>query len=496
VSDWGLAPENTEPVPERLGRYELLLPVASGGVATVYLASSSGAAGFERHVAIKLTHPHLADSPSFFASLVDEARLAGRIHHPNVVGVLDVGLTPRGAFIVMDYVEGESLAVVQQILKHRGDRMPIGVALRILEDVAAGLHAAHELCDESGRPRDVVHRDVTPHNILIGTDGVARLTDFGVAKAESRLTKTSPGLVKGKVAYMSPEQAQGRALDRTCDIWALGVVAWELFTGARLYEALADPVVMLKIARQAPTRARHVRAELPRELDEVVGRALTMQPSERFPTAEAFAEALVEAARGAGVARAEAKEVRAFLLSLVGPKLDARREKATKIRELRRRLDAFDPATPHSPLFADEPTRVITARPSSPSKPELEPEPEPELAEALEPEQPAAESPTEPASPRPFVVLRQFGWRLMTAPLTSRGWLIASVLPALLVTLIWALTEADAERPSGVVRARVMGGAAAGVDAGHDGEPTPVLTPQDLALESQDEAGAGDAEGR
>jgi hypothetical protein len=176
---------------------------------------------------------------------------------------------------------------------------------------------------------------------------------------------------------------------------------------------------------------------------------------------------------------------------LVGPKLDARREKATKIRELRRRLDAFDPATPQSPLFSEEPTRVITTRPSSP------PAPEPELAEALEPEKPAPEPPPQPEPPHSFVVLRHLGWRLMTAPLQSRAWLIASVIPALLVTAIWALTETSAEKPSGVARARVVREAPfpTSGDAGREAE-TPVVTPQDLALEPQDDAGASDAESR
>jgi serine/threonine-protein kinase len=394
----------------------------------------------------------------------------------------------------MEYVEGESLAVVQQVLRHRSERMPLGVALAILEDVAAGLHAAHELCDERGRPQLVVHRDVTPHNILLGTDGVSRLTDFGVAKAQSRLTKTSPGLVKGKVTYMSPEQAQGRPLDRTCDVWALGVVAWELFTATRMYDGLAAPVVMLKIARHEPTRARHVRADLPRELDDVVARALTLSADERFETAQAFADALSEAARGAGIARADAREVGSFLSALIGPRLEARREKATKTRELRRRLDAFDPATPHELSRFEEPTRVMAARPSSP------PDASDDLAATLEPERRSVSADVAPLPPTAVLVLRSFAYRLITAPLRSRAWLLASFGPVLLVALVWALSS---EPSSARGRARASSASSAkalparAVNSATTGpEEAPVITPQDLAVEPPQDAGERDANAR
>jgi serine/threonine-protein kinase len=491
-------------MPQRLGRYELLLPIASGGVATVHLAYSSGAAGFERNVAIKLTHPHLGDSPEFFTALVDEARLAGGIHHPNVVSVLDVGLAPRGVFIVMDYVEGDSLAVIQQVLKHRGERMPLPVALRILDHVAAGLHAAHELVDDAGRSLGVVHRDVTPHNILVGTDGISRLTDFGVAKAQSRLTKTSPGMIKGKVAYMSPEQAQGRPVDRTCDVWALGVVAWELLTGTRLYDGINDPVLMLKVGREPPMRARHVQADLPRELDEVVARALSMSPANRYPTAEAFAQALSEAARDAGLQRAEVREVKDFVRGLIGPRLEARREKAIKVRALRQRLGDLDPAVPTELALVDEPTAVITPSTSSPP-----PAPEPDLAEELEPPPRERAATTVVTTPRGIRVVREAARGLLTAPLTSRAWLLASLVPGAVVALVWVTTgvggvdertRGAAEQPA-LTRPVSLPGAnppeiaepSATPDAEEETNRAPVITPQDLDIEQGEDAGTGDA---
>lgn len=422
--DWGSDSRAPEQIPEVLGRYEILLPIASGGVATVYLASSTGAVGFERYVAIKLTHRHLRDSPEFFTQLVDEARLAGKIHHPNVVGVHDVGFADRSAFIVMDYVEGEALSVIQQVLRHRDAPMPLGIALKILDDVLSGLHAAHELCADDGTPLCVVHRDVTPHNILVGIDGVSRLTDFGVAKAQARLTKTSPGLVKGKIAYMSPEQAQGKTLDRRVDVWAVGVVAWELFSGSRLHDGTNDPVLMLKIARDPPMRLRHVRPDLPRELDAVLASALAMDPRSRTPTAEALADAFRDAAARASIKPADAREVRDFLLDLVGPELEARREKVAEIRAIKQRwVELGGPAGSASA----PPARVETV-------------PRPPLVERLEPT--IAHGPVLPArAPQRPSRLGAFLTTILTAPLLSRTWVVASVIPAVALALAYVVAS-------------------------------------------------------
>lgn len=336
-------------VPEQLGRYRVLLPIASGGMAQVFLAYSTAMGGFEREVAIKITHDHLKDNLHFFTALMDEARLAGRIRHPNVVSVLDVGEAPDGVFIVMDYVEGDSLAGLSKTVE---GRLPIEVSLRVLDDVLSGLHSAHELRDADGVPLDVVHRDVTPHNVLVGIDGISRITDFGVAKAASRLTKTMTGIVKGKIAYMAPEQARTGPVDRTCDVWAVGVMAWELFTGRRMHEGLNDYALLLKVSRDPPPRLRHVRPDLPRALDEALAGALAMRPSDRHPTAEAFAEALSNAARQAGILAADSRGVKAFVSPLLMPTLEARREAAARIR--RKQLggsvsDAERPSRPSSP---------------------------------------------------------------------------------------------------------------------------------------------------
>lgn len=295
----------------------------------MYLGRMTGLGGFEREVAVKLTHEHLRAEPTFTTALIDEARFAGRIRHPNVVSVLDVSDYRHGVFIVMDYVEGDSLSGLVAALP--GQRVPLDITLRILDDILSGLHAAHELTDPSGAPLDLVHRDVTPHNVLIGIDGVARLTDFGIAKAAGRLTLTQTGLVKGKLTYMPPEQARAHPLDRTCDVWAVGVIAWELLSGRRLYEGLEEPALLLKIVREPPPPLFHVAPDVPRQLAEVVAGALAFEREHRYPTAEAFADALSRAARSLGAAPADTRRMRDFVTPIFEPHLARRKKRLAKI---------------------------------------------------------------------------------------------------------------------------------------------------------------------
>ena len=221
----------------RFGRYETIAQIASGGMATVYLGRAVGVGGFERKVAIKVMHDHIADDPDFVAMFLDEARLAARIHHPNVVGTMDVQKTDDVMFLVMEYIEVASLRRVLRACKKGGVELPLEVALRIMVDTLAGLHAAHQLKGHEGELLNLVHRDVSPHNILVGVDGVSRITDFGVARAEARLGSTRGGQLKGKIAYMPPEQGRGDDIDRRADVYAAGVVFWEALTLKRLFKA-------------------------------------------------------------------------------------------------------------------------------------------------------------------------------------------------------------------------------------------------------------------
>jgi serine/threonine-protein kinase len=319
------------PFPEVVGSYELLLPIASGGMGTVYLARKRGPGGFEREVALKLTHPFLREQPDWTSDLIEEAKLASRIHHPNVVHVMDVEDDPYGVFLVMQYVEGESLEGLLRRARERGERIPVDVGLRILIDALCGLHAAHELRDPAGQPLGLVHRDFTPQNILVGLDGVARLTDFGVAKAASRVGVTRTGVVKGKAAYMAPEQVRSLPLDRRADVWAAGVVAWELFAGQRMRAAVEDQAaLLLQVATDVPPRLRSVREDVPAAVDEAVAQALTLDRTRRCPSAARLSESLARA-WAEGASPAEAAAVAEYVRAAAGASLAERRELAARV---------------------------------------------------------------------------------------------------------------------------------------------------------------------
>src|SRR5579883_2045042 len=233
----------------RLDRYELLCPIASGGMATVWLARLRGKRGFEKLYAIKTIRTELVDDATFQEMFLDEARIASRIQHPNVAQILDLGEQEDVLFIVMEWVDGDSLAKIRKVLSKRKATLPIGVTLRVLADACAGLHAAHELRDENGDPLDLVHRDVSPQNILVSTVGAAKVIDFGIAKAHGRKQgETRTGVVKGKIQYLAPEQVKkGAKVDRRTDVWALGVCLQELVVGKPPYGDDDDVEVIRKL---------------------------------------------------------------------------------------------------------------------------------------------------------------------------------------------------------------------------------------------------------
>ena len=304
------------------GRYETLKPIASGGMATVHLGRAVGVGGFERLVAIKVMHPHIAAESEFVDMFLDEARLAARIRHPNVVATLDVQ-ADDGLFIVMEYVDGPSLQALRK--SWRKKPLPLPMGMRILVDALAGLHAAHELCDDNGASLNLVHRDVSPANILIGADGIVRITDFGVALAESRLSSTRGGQLKGKIPYMPPDQLMGETVDRRCDVYAAGVVLWEVLTGKRLFKADSDGALLQQILAGPTQSPRQVNPEVPEALDVACMRALQALPGDRFATAADFADALEDAAAEGKFALASTRALARFIdESGAHHKLDAR----------------------------------------------------------------------------------------------------------------------------------------------------------------------------
>ncbi len=274
-----------------VGRYMLCDAIASGGMATVHLGRLMGPVGFARTVAIKRLHPHFARDPEFVAMFLDEARVAARIRHPNVVSTLDVVVLKGELFVVMDYVHGESLSRLMRASRAAtGGGIPVPHAMSIIANVLYGLHSAHEAKDDHGRPLHIVHRDVSPQNVLVGIDGVARVVDFGVAKAVGRLQTTQDGTLKGKIAYMSPEQISVDTIDGRSDVYAASVVLWEMLVGRRLFDAGNEVRTLQRIVQaKVDPPSVHVPG-LPPEVDALVMRGLAKDPDQRFATAWEMAE--------------------------------------------------------------------------------------------------------------------------------------------------------------------------------------------------------------
>lgn len=308
------------PTGHRLGRYEVLVKLATGGMAVVYIGRAQGLAGFERLVALKVLHQNLAHEEEFVRMFLDEARLAARIRHPNVVPTIDISDTPdTGFFIVMDYVEGDHLGALLAGAHKTGAPLPLPITLRIVSDALAGLGAAHDLRSERGELLKLVHRDVSPHNIMVGSDGVARLTDFGVAKAENRLAHTRDGQLKGKLAYMAPEQAMRGSCDSRSDLFAMGVILWEAVTGRRLFRADNPGATLTKLLNDPIVAPSAIDPALA-PLDPVLARALDRNPDGRYQTADELIDALERVAPQVG-GLASLREVSQVVRELTAEKL-------------------------------------------------------------------------------------------------------------------------------------------------------------------------------
>ncbi len=274
------------------GRYELLLEVSQGGMATLYLARLRGVDEFEKVVAVKKIHDHLAREPDFVAMFRDEAQIAARIHNPHVATIFDLGRVEQSYFIAMEYVHGHNLAEILRETARRKKRLPWQFAAQLVADAAAGLHAAHELRSDDGTPLEVVHRDVSPQNLILSSDGHLKVVDFGVAYAAERVTHTTDGTVKGKAAYMSPEQVEGDRVDRRSDIFALGTVLFEAVCLRRLFKADTHTATMLKVRAAEVPQLSGIVPNLPPQLDHIVHKALAQDPAERFTTAQQLEESL------------------------------------------------------------------------------------------------------------------------------------------------------------------------------------------------------------
>jgi len=265
-------------------------------MAVVHFGRLRGDAGFARAVVIKRLHRQYVGDPDLTALLLDEARLASRLQHPNVVAPRDLITCHGEVFVVMEYVHGLTLAALVREARARGDSVPVPVVGRIVSDVLAGLHAAHEAKDGQDRPLSLVHRDVSPQNVMVGADGLARVLDFGIAHAAFRSQTTRAGQLRAKLAYAAPEHILDHTIDRRADVYSSAIVCWELLTLERLFSASNESALLARVLEQAPQPAAKFRPEITKELDQLLLAALSKDPAARPASAEEFALALERAA--------------------------------------------------------------------------------------------------------------------------------------------------------------------------------------------------------
>ncbi|HMR80429.1 MAG TPA: serine/threonine-protein kinase, partial [Polyangiaceae bacterium] len=339
--------------PEKVGRYLLFDAIARGGMASVHLGRAEGDAGFSKIVAIKRHHPQFAKDPYFRDMLLDEARLTARIVHPNVISVLDVVAAGGELLVVMEYVPALSFAELGGVWTQGGQLIPPQIVSAVIVSALEGLHAAHEANDERGAPMNLVHRDVSPHNLLIGGDGLVRVIDFGVALAAQRIQVTRTGEIKGKLAYMAHEQIRRVDVDRRADVYGAGVTLWEALSGRRIHDGVQPGEVVRRVEAadyEPPSQFAHTPVPA---LDEVVLRALRLDPAERFETAQAMGRAVRECCTPAS--RAEVAD----WVEQVGHGTLERRRKACAA------VEAWEPgAAPSSPVQKNAATDPTEARPA------------------------------------------------------------------------------------------------------------------------------------
>jgi len=329
-----------------IGRYALFDELAAGGMATVHLGRLLGPVGFGRTVAVKRLHAHFLKDEEFITMFMDEARIVARIVHPNVVPMVDVVQSDKGLFLVMEYVHGESLSRLMRTARTNAEQIPPQIVSSIMSGVLLGLHAAHETKGIDGALLDVVHRDVSPQNIIVGADGSARVLDFGIAKASGRAQITREGQIKGKLAYMAPEQIRG-AVDRRTDVFAACVVLWEMLAGRRLHDGAKDVDIVTRVVKGNFAPPSEHAPSLGPEIDAIVMRGLASDPRQRFASARDLA---LELERKIGLA--PPSEVSEWVERLAKDVIDARGSLVRAMELASNDLIAIDTHPPPAPAPA------------------------------------------------------------------------------------------------------------------------------------------------
>lgn len=445
-------------------RYEVVCKLAGGGMADLYLGRTLGPGGFERLVVIKRIAKRLASQPSAVQSLLDEARIAATLSHANIVQVTDIEIAGGQVSIVMEFLHGHDVAHLLRRMRKRGELVPLDQAIAIVLGVCAGLHHAHERVDSTGKSLDIVHRDVSPHNVFVTYDGAIKLVDFGIARASVRKGHTDHGFIKGKPGYIAPEQIRGRNTDRRTDVWGAAVLLYELTTGKTPYGSGTSFAELALVTKLDPPAPSTMLADYPPDLEAIVMCGLARDPDERFPTAEAMRAALEELARARGLDLSPFR-MAALMEHVFAENLEAWRQSQRMGRSLAEHVAAFktsgvhdmidlpgdptepfEPHEPTTPYVPPDPTKTLVTAdllsvslPTGPTRLVEMPrvEPRAELAPQLEPDpEPAYPSMRVPAPPR---------WR--------RALALALATPLVLLGSLLAWGALAPERSANVVEA-------------------------------------------
>lgn len=314
-------------------RYRVIEKIASGGMAEVFRAESAGLEGFKKTVAIKRVLPHLSEKKQFIGMFLDEARLSAHLSHSNCVQVFDIGVGDNTYFIVMEYVDGADLKAIIELSKRTGRAIPPGVAALICVRICEGLAYAHELSDGKGKSLGIVHRDMSPPNVLITRHGEVKIVDFGLAKAHSQLEKSEPGIIKGKFSYLSPEAALGQPIDARTDVFAVGIILWELLAGRRLFLGDTDLETVRQVQAAKVPPIRQLNPAVSAELETVIAKSLARDPLQRYQTARDLGRDLNQVLFSLG------HPVSSFdIAALVEPVIRARSESQRKVKDERRSI--------------------------------------------------------------------------------------------------------------------------------------------------------------
>jgi serine/threonine-protein kinase len=351
------------------GKYEIIRRLALGGMGEVFLARQTGVAGFDRLVILKSLLPELAEQEGFVEQFLDEARVAATLNHPNIVAIYEVGLWNGTYFIAMEHIHGDDLARMQKAAAKAKVGVPFQVSARVILDAALGLDHAHHAKDMQHEALNIVHRDISPQNIMVRGDGVTKVVDFGIAKASNRSTRTATGMLKGKLQYMPPEQVRGETLDGRSDQFALGVVLWELCTGRRLFKAENELQTLEKVLKERIPRPTEIVPGFPEQLEAVIMRMLARNPAERYERCKDAADGLREYLEACSRSVGET-EVAEFVQRVLGDELTERTKNITP-NEGKNFLISFDGSGPNTPSGGSGPNEIAATPTTSRTYAEL-----------------------------------------------------------------------------------------------------------------------------